>query len=344
MEALVGNEYFETGVESIDRQYRELVETTNHLAAQNKNLMQARFDLEGRINVLTRELAEANARLAAEQDELTALLQKIEEAQQQLLQSEKMAAIGQLAAGVAHEINNPIGFVNSNLGTLKTYSARMLNLLDTYEKLGIKGEPSAIEAARTEADIDFLREDLPALLEESQDGLGRVTNIVQNLKDFSHVDQSEYQPADLNVAMESTLNVVWSELKYKAEVVRELGVIPEVNCVPAQINQVFMNLLVNAAQAIETTGRITVRSGFENDHVWFEVADTGKGMSEEVRKRIFEPFYTTKPVGKGTGLGLSISYDIIVKKHAGRIDVASAPDHGTCFRLWLPQHRFESAT
>ena len=339
MDAFVWNEHFETGVESIDRQHRQLVETANHLAEQNKSLMQAKFDLEGRVNMLTRELAEANARLATEQDELTALLKKVEEAQQQLLQSEKMAAIGQLAAGVAHEINNPTGFVNSNLGTLKTYSAQMLKLLDTYEKLGIKGEQSAIDAARAEADIDFLREDLPALLEESQEGLSRVTRIVQDLKDFAHVDQSGYQRADLNAAMESTLNVVWSELKYKAEVLRELGDIPEIDCVPAQINQVFMNLLVNAAQAIETTGRITVRSGFENEHVWFEVADTGKGMPEEVKKRIFEPFYTTKPVGKSTGLGLSISYDIIVKKHGGRIDVASEPEHGTCFRLWLPRYK-----
>jgi len=339
MEPFVWSECFETGIELIDRQHRLLVETTNQLAEENKNLAQANLGLEERVETRTHELADANAKLEAEQDELTALLKKIEEAQQQLLQSEKMAAIGQLAAGVAHEINNPIGFVNSNLGTLKTYSARMLKLLDTYEKLGIKGEQSAIDAARAEADIDFLREDLPALLEESQEGLSRVTKIVLDLKDFSHVDQSEHQLADLNAAMGSTLNVVWSELKYKAEVVRELGDIPEINCVPAQINQVFMNLLVNAAQAIETTGRITVRSGFENEHVWFEVADTGKGMPEEVKKRIFEPFYTTKPVGKGTGLGLSISYDIIVKKHGGRIDVTSEPEHGTCFRLWLPRYK-----
>ena len=184
---------------------------------------------------------------------------------------------------------------------------------------------------------------MPALLAESQEGLSRVTKIVQDLKDFSHVDQTGHQLSDLNAAMESTLNVVWSELKYKAEVVRELGDIPEVDCIPAQINQVFMNLLVNAAQAIETTGRITVRSGFENQHVWFEVLDTGKGMPEEVRKRIFEPFYTTKPVGKGTGLGLSISYDIIVKKHGGRIDVTSEPGLGTCFRLWLPLKQADSA-
>jgi two-component system, NtrC family, sensor kinase len=306
------------------------------LAEQNKNLAQANLGLELRVSARTEELAAANTRLENEQAELTALLRKVESAQQQLLQSEKMAAIGQLAAGVAHEINNPIGFVNSNLGTLKTYVGRMLKLIDTYEKLGVQGDKSVLDVARGEADIDFLREDLPDLLEESQGGLRRVTKIVQDLKDFSHVDQSEHQLADLNAAMESTLNVVWSELKYKAEVVRELGDIPEVDCVPAQINQVFMNLLVNAAQAIEKTGRITVRSGFEAEQVWFEVADTGKGMAEEVKKRIFEPFYTTKPIGKGTGLGLSISYDIIVKKHGGRIDVTSEPGFGTCFRLWLP--------
>ena len=164
-----------------------------------------------------------------------------------------------------------------------------------------------------------------------------VTKIVQDLKDFSRVDQAEHQLANLNDALESTLNVVWNEIKYKAEVVRELGDIPEIECVPAQINQVFMNLLVNAAQAIEQRGSITLRSGLENGYVWFEFADTGKGMNAETVKRIFEPFYTTKPIGQGTGLGLSISYDIIVKKHGGRIDVSSEPGQGTTFRLWLPQ-------
>jgi signal transduction histidine kinase len=173
-------------------------------------------------------------------------------------------------------------------------------------------------------------------LAESQDGLSRVTKIVQDLKDFSRVDQADRQPSDLNAALVSTLNVVANEIKYKAEVVRELGDIPLVDCVPAQINQVFMNLLVNAAQAIPEKGKIFVRSGLENNHVWFEIEDTGKGMSAEIQQRIFEPFFTTKPVGQGTGLGLSISYDIIVKKHSGRMDVRSVIDKGTCFRLWLP--------
>ena len=309
------------------------------LSSQNQALVDANQHLEQRISERTQELKSANLKLEAEQRELTQLLSKVDEAQQQLLQSEKMAAIGQLAAGVAHEINNPVGFVNSNLGTLKTYTQQLLQLIDAYEE----GDAVDIARHRKTADIEFLREDLPALLEESRDGLERVTRIVQDLKDFSRVDQAEQQRADLNAAMQSTLNVVRNELKYKAEVILQLGEIPEIDCVPAQVNQVFMNLLVNAAQAIPERGTITVRSGLACNHVWFEIEDTGSGMSEETRKRIFEPFFTTKAVGKGTGLGLSISYDIIVKKHKGRMDVRSEPGKGSCFRLWLPVSQHSNA-
>jgi hemerythrin-like metal-binding protein/PAS domain S-box-containing protein len=304
--------------------------TERHRAEDD--LRQYQNHLEEIVAERTSQLGEANVKLENDRKELELLLTKVEEAQQQLLQSEKMAAIGQLAAGVAHEINNPVGFVNSNLGTLKTYVSLLLNVISAYES----GAPDDISAARQKADLDFLREDLPSLVAESQEGLSRVTKIVQDLKDFSHVDQAGHQQADLNAAIESTLNVVWNELKYKAEIVRELGDIPPVECVPAQINQVFMNLLVNAAQAIEQQGKIFVRSGTGNKQVWFEIEDTGQGMSEEVRNRIFEPFFTTKPVGKGTGLGLSISYDIIVKKHGGSLDVRSTPGQGTCFRISLP--------
>ncbi len=314
-----------------------LQDVTERRQARERLLAQQN-QLEQMVSERTSQLAKVNTELEADRQALEELLARVEEAQQQLLQSEKMAAIGQLAAGVAHEINNPVGFVNSNLGTLKTYIGQLFRVIDAYEATATGGDPAQIAAARQKADLDFLREDLPSLLAESQEGLGRVTKIVQDLKDFSRVDHAEFQLADLNHALESTLNVVWNELKYKAEIVRELGDIPEVECVPAQINQVFMNLLVNAAQAIETRGRITVRSGEENGHVWFEVADTGKGMPPEVCKRVFEPFFTTKPVGKGTGLGLSISYDIIVKKHHGRFDVSSKPGEGTTFRLWLPIH------
>ena len=305
------------------------------LSEQNQNLASVNQTLETRIAERTAELWQANQTMAREQQELTELLKKVEEAQNQLLQSEKMAAIGQLAAGVAHEINNPVGFVNSNIGTLKTYTEQLLALVAAHEAVAAGGNPALLTEARRKADLEFLKEDLPQLIKESQDGLSRVTRIVQDLKDFSHVDESSQQEADLNAGIESTLNVVWNEIKYKAEVNRQLGEVPPVHCVPAQINQVFMNILVNAAQAIETRGTITLRSGTQNDYAWFEIEDTGKGMPEEVRKRIFEPFYTTKPVGKGTGLGLSISYDIIVKKHGGSLDVTSTPGKGTCFRIML---------
>ena len=303
---------------------------------QNRALAQSNQQLEERVAARTEELAAAKARLEREQAELTQALSRMELAQRQLLQSEKMAAIGQLAAGVAHEINNPVGFVNSNLSTLEKYLQRLLEVIAAYEAHRQGGSRESLDAVLADADLDFIREDLPALLQESQDGLARVTKIVQDLKDFSHVDQAAQEPADLNAAMESTLNVVWHELKYKAEVVREYGQIPKVDCIPAQINQVFMNLLVNAAQAIAVRGKITVRSGADTTQAWFEIEDTGRGMDEAVRQHIFEPFFTTKPVGQGTGLGLSISYDIIVKRHGGTIEVRSQPGIGTCFRLTLP--------
>ena len=262
--------------------------------------------------------------------ELDGKIAELEAAHSQLLQSEKMASIGVLAAGVAHEINNPVGFVSSNLSTLKGYNASMIALLERCRT----GE--ATEADFAAAEFDYLKDDIPALIGESRDGLDRVRKIVADLKDFSRVDQAEWQEADLNAGIECTLNVVWNELKYKAEVVREYDpALPRVPCLAAQINQVVMNLLVNAAQAIAERGTITVRTGHDDALAWIEVADTGVGMPPEVQRRIFDPFYTTKPVGKGTGLGLSISYDIVAR-HGGRIEVTSAPGAGTTFRVSLP--------
>ena len=255
--------------------------------------------------------------------ELAGKMGELEEAHGQLLQSEKMASIGVLAAGVAHEINNPVGFVNSNLGTLKTYSEALIALLESCRA------GTATEADFVAAEFDYLKTDCADLIRESRDGLERVRKIVADLKDFSRLDQAEWQEADLNAGVECTLNVVWNELKYKAEVLREYDPeLPRVPCLPAQINQVVMNLLTNAVHAIDERGTITVRSGHDEQWVWIEVADTGHGMTSDALKRIFDPFYTTKPVGEGTGLGLSISYDI-VSKHGGRIEVTSKPGHGT---------------
>ncbi|HRF73012.1 MAG TPA: PAS domain S-box protein [Accumulibacter sp.] len=278
--------------------------------------------------------------------ELKLLNQRLEEAQNQLLQSEKMASIGQLAAGVAHEINNPVGFVSSNLQTLKTYSKEMLELIAAYQAaealISDRDTLAAIRDLRQSFDIEFLQEDLPALIRESEEGLLRVRNIVQDLKEFSHVSESEWQAADLNAGLDSTLNVVWNEVKYKARVDKHYGEIPPVECLAAQLNQVFMNLIVNAVQALDESkgmGTITLSTGHQDEWAWVEVKDSGRGMSEDVKRRIFEPFFTTKPIGKGTGLGMSVSYSI-VHKHHGRIEVDSAPGHGSRFRVWVPvKHR-----
>ena len=266
--------------------------------------------------------------------------QKLEQAQNQLLQSDKMASIGQLAAGVAHEINNPVGFVSSNLHTLRQYVAGLLQLVDAYGQCSQPVSPAAAQQlARTLAtvELDYLKDDLPQLLDESADGLARVKKIVQDLKDFSRVDQADWQLADLNAGLESTLNVVLHEVKYKAEIVRRLAPLPLVQCLAGQLNQVFMNLIVNASHAIEGHGTITLSSGLQGDWAWVQIGDTGSGMSDEVQRRIFEPFYTTKAVGKGTGLGLSLSFSI-VQRHGGLIQVRSQLGVGSQFRVWVPVH------
>jgi two-component system NtrC family sensor kinase len=283
-------------------------------------------------------------------ERITALNAKLTQAQGQLLQSEKMASIGQLAAGVAHELNNPIGFIQSNIGTLQEYVADLIELLDfadeAIERLGDAATCDALRQLKEAKDLGFLRQDISQLLAESKDGTDRVRRIVQNLKDFSHVSEEEWSWADLQKGIESTLNLVWNEIKYKAEVDRQFGDLPEVYCMPSQLNQVFMNLLVNAAQAIESKGKITIRSGFEEGtlqeeaRVWIEIEDTGKGIPPENLTRIFDPFFTTKPVGKGTGLGLSLAWSI-VRKHKGTIKVSSELGKGTTFLIVLPVERVD---
>jgi PAS domain S-box-containing protein len=278
-------------------------------------------------------------KLSRVNQELKNLNDNLSQAQSQLLQMEKMASIGQLAAGVAHEINNPIGYVSSNIGTLKSYFSDLFTLLDAYENVESSFDEACREAIRSikgRIDFAFIKQDLEALLAESQQGITRVKKIVEDLKNFAHVDDLEgWKLSDLHEGLESTLNVVWNELKFKCTVQKEYGKLPLVECLLPQLNQVFMNLLVNAAQAIEEKGTITLRSGTEAGRVWVEVADTGKGILPEHIPRLFEPFFTTKPVGKGTGLGLSVSYSIL-QKHHGEITVKSTVGGGSAFRVWLP--------
>ena len=270
---------------------------------------------------------------------------ELQEAQAHLLQSEKMASLGQMAAGVAHEINNPVGFVSSNLRTLEEYMADLLQLVGGYEALlgsvergdpeAVEGEKRRVRALSRQINIGFLMDDLSRLIEQSLEGMERVRRIVQDLKEFSHVDQAERMRFSVNQGIESTLNIVWNELKYKAEVIKALGEIPEIIGYPQQINQVFVNILMNAAQAITQWGKIWIRSRVQGEWIVVEIEDTGCGIAPENIKKIFDPFFTTKPVGKGTGLGLSVSYGI-VQKHRGKIEVESTLNKGTTFRVFLP--------
>lgn len=331
-----------------------LQDITQRRVAENA-LMMAQLEVEKQVEDRTAELAKLNQalkedvkrRTAMEQVlternvELQTLNSKLQSAQQHLVQSEKLASIGQLAAGVAHEINNPIGYIFSNFGTLEKYLEDVFAVIQAYTE----AEPAVSDAAvrqrlaelRKDTDLEFLLEDIPTLMRESREGIVRVRKIVQDLKDFSHVDATqEWQFANINQGIESTLNIVNNEVKYKADVVREFGDLPEVQCMASQINQVVMNLVVNAAHAIGAQrGRITVRTGADGEQVWIEVADNGSGIPAEVLPRIFDPFFTTKPIGKGTGLGLSLSYGI-VQKHHGHIEVETAQGHGTTFRVSLP--------
>ena len=278
------------------------------------------------------EIKEVSERLASAYQELKAT-------HSQLLQQEKMASIGQLAAGVAHEINNPMGFISSNLGTMEKYLERLAGFL-AQQSAGVQqaapeGLKKELADARRRYKVDYVLEDARSLLAESREGAERVRTIVQNLKSFSRLDEAQESWVDLNDCLESTIAIAWNEIKYKATLTRDFGELPAVKCLAQQLNQVFLNILVNAAHAIEQFGEIAVRTRCEGEEVVIAIHDTGSGIPAEIMSRIFEPFFTTKEVGKGTGLGLSISYDII-KKHNGSIEVESAPETGTTFTIKLP--------
>lgn len=323
-QALVGvlavNRYDSAGsYEDLDLQRGSIMASMLALVIDNSRMHDDQARRIERLSQMNREMTEINARLT--------------QAQAQLEQSGRMAAIGQLAAGVAHEINNPIGYVYSNVGTLEGYLDQLLSRL----KAG---------AAPVAADDDELRElidDVPALLAETREGLARVRKIVQDLKDFSRGgDQDAWEWADLNAAIQTTLNIAGNEIRYKARVERDFGLLPEVRCLPSQLNQVLLNLVVNAAQAIDRDGVIRVSTALIDGLVRIEVTDNGCGIPDALRDRVFEPFFTTKPVGQGTGLGLSLSY-AIVRKHHGSIEVRSEPGVGTTFSIILPVTQPEPA-
>jgi signal transduction histidine kinase len=289
-------------------------------------------------NSMVGALAQAREDLTNKNRELATAYEELKTAEAQLLQQEKMASIGQLAAGIAHEINNPMGFIQSNLGTLKNYGDTLKTYFDATDQLAAQC-PETIRATlaqqRNDLDLEFIFEDMPTLISESVTGAKRVRDIVQALKSFSHVDEAEVQQINLNECIESTIATTENTLRVKATVVREYGELPAIECRPHLLSQLFLSLLLNSAYAIATQGEIRVTTRCEGDFIIAAVSDTGCGIAPEIVSRIFDPFFTTKPVGQGTGLGLSVAYDI-VKKHGGKIDVESTVGTGTTFTIRLP--------
>lgn len=261
---------------------------------------------------------------------------KLDEATKRLVQSEKLASLGELAAGVAHEINNPVGYVSSNLTTLQKYLTVYEKVLDAPE-----ADTAEMTALKKKLNYGFIREDLQNLVHETQEGVGRVKAIIQDLKDYARTNvASHYVASDIQVGLKSTLNIARNQLKNRADVRLTLSNLPLVECTPSQIDQVFLNLIVNAAQAMPEgkMGLIDIRTNHDDKQVWIEVQDNGPGIPPEILKKIFDPFFTTKDPGTGTGLGLSVSTNII-QQHGGTLAVESTVGVGTTFKITLPIKR-----
>ena len=306
------------------RNHLELKRTESVLQERTELLLRQQQQLEA----LNRELEQ---RVATE-------VKKSREKDQALMQREKMASIGQLAAGVAHEINNPMGFISANLGILADYFDRVVRFDRIQREIGIAAPPELRQVIlnhRRSLDLDHLLEDGVNLIYESLGGAKRVKKIIEDLKSFSHVDQAEKAPVALSSCLESALNICSSQLSGVATIRKEYSPVPELLCHPGQLNQLFLNLLVNAGQAMVRPGEIVLRCWHEAPFVCVSVSDSGRGIPEELRERIFEPFFTTRDVGRGTGLGLSVSAEII-KNHQGELLVESVVGRGSTFTVRIP--------
>ena len=298
-------------------------------------------DFSVSFNRMVQALAQARDELTAKNAELTKTLQDLKAAQSQLLQQEKMTSIGQLAAGVAHEINNPMGFIISNLASLRNSSAALAQYVQASEAVlaGCDQENrSKMKSLHDSLDLAFIMEDTPMLIKESLDGAERVKSIVQSLRSFAEVDHVGVQPININDCLDNTVNVAWNELKDKANIVRSYAELPLVQGQSQELGQVFLNILRNAVQAFAERGSIHLKTSHENGIVHIAITDNGCGIPPEIIARVFDPFFTTRPPGQGTGLGLSTCYDTI-KKHGGSIDVASVVGKGTRLTIRLPVGR-----
>ncbi len=322
------------------------------LLKSNAQLLKRSGELDELNKTLDQKVQERTSSLAQALEQLTKTNKNLQETQTQLVQSEKFSAIGQLAAGMAHEINNPIGFINNNIQTMQKYALRYANavaMLNDAEESFLDNDLKKTGAILTSwqdvknaVDFNFMNKDVQDLLQESREGIEKIKKIVFNLRAFSGPDRGAIGSINLEVLMDSMLNLVWNEIKYKAELRRQYSDVEAVVCNPQEISQVFVNLMLNAAQAIKEKGSITIKTYAKGNFVCFDVVDTGCGISPEVASKIFDPFFTTKINGKAMGLGLSISYDI-VRKHGGSISYKTKIGEGTTFTVMLPQNCMKEA-
>ncbi|MBC1258222.1 sensor histidine kinase, partial [Trichormus variabilis] len=304
-------------------------------------------NLEEKIEERTRELNENNLRLRQ-------TLHELKLTQTQLIQTEKMSSLGQMVAGIAHEINNPVSFIHGNLSHIDNYANDLLTLIDIYQTIYPEATPE-IEEFLENIDVDFIKEDMPKTLSSMKIGTQRIREIVLTLRNFSRLDEAEMKAVNIHEGIESTLLILQSRLQAKPgkpaiEIIKNYAELPKVECYTGQLNQVFMNILNNAIDSLEKLNQehnleeiktdpsaIAIRTEVVNpDLVAISIKDNGLGMSDSVRKRIFDPFFTTKPIGQGTGLGLSISYQIVVDKHRGTIECISTPGQGAEFIIQIP--------
>jgi len=328
----------------------QLRQTNEELVIEQGKAQQSALQAQER----TQELWESETQLKQKAKALNQSLEELQSIQLKLVQSEKMSGLGQLVAGIAHEINNPINFIHGNLKHVQNYTQDLLNFVQLYQQYYPDPVPE-IQAEVEEIDLEFLQEDIPKILASMKIGTDRICQIVLSLRNFSRMDEAAFKTVDIHEGIDSTLMILQHRLKPHSarpaiEVIKDYGNLPLVECYPGQLNQVLMNLLANAIDALEEVngkrtflennenpGQITIRTSILNDQ-WVEItiADNGSGIPQQVKERIFDPFFTTKPIGKGTGLGLSISYQVIVENHGGKLECCSNSPQGTKFAIQIP--------